>query len=542
MISCPNCGGNVKFDIASQQMACEFCHEKFDPYSFDNKTKDAEESTSATDNYEVTVFTCPQCGGEILSTDNAAAGFCSFCGASTILYSRISNERRPDYIIPFKKTKEDCKEAYIEKMRHALFAPKELKDPKAIDGFRGIYMPYWAFYITQKGPISLHGSTEHRSGDYICTDHFQLTGDIDAYYKGLSYDASSSFADSISEALAPYDVKGMKAFTPAYLSGFYADTSDVPASVYQPEAEATASQQTAASLKKVPAFSPYTISIPSGGESAGMLHTKTEHVDSTMFPVWFMSYRKNDRVAYATVNGQTGKVVADIPIDPKKYALGSFLLALPIFLLLAVFFTLLPTRLLTLSAVLAVMTAIIYTAELTAIAKKDSFSEDRGKLYQEKPEQLDAQNQKLKQKLKKSGNSGKKLLIVKIFVFFQLGWIVLNTLMGIIGMTSSLSFFSSFLWLVLIIAMVITIIIGSDKMKALPTGQSIVGFVASGIAVAVSSVIALVHPVNDLYYYIGTIFVLIAVILSIADIIHYYNILSTRRLPQFNKQGGDDRA
>lgn len=542
MISCPNCGGNLKFDIPSQQMACEYCQSFFDPYSFDNKSRDAEESTSFEDNYEVTVFTCPQCGGEILSTDNAAAGFCSFCGASTILYSRISNERRPNYIIPFKKTKEDCKQAYAQKMRHALFAPKELKDPKAIDSFRGIYIPYWAFYITQKGAISLEGTTQHRSGDYICTDHFQLTGDMDSYYKGLSYDASSSFADSISEALAPYDLKGMKAFTPAYLSGFYADTADVPASVYQTDAESTASQEALAAIKKEPTFAHYTIDADKIYNPSHTLHTKTEQVDSTMFPVWFMSYRKNDRVAYTTVNGQTGKVVADIPIDPKKYALGSLILALPIFVLLAAFFTLLPTRLLTISAILAVLTTIIYTAELSAIQKKDSFSGDKGKLYLQDPEQLEQQNHKASLKVQGKNTGKKNLSIVKIFVFFQIGMVVLNLLASVIGSASSGSALSSLLWLVIIIAMAITIGVGSDKMKSLPSGQSVVGFIASGIAVAVSSVIALLHPVSDLYYYAGTIFVLIAVILSITDVIHYYNILSTRRLPQFDKQGGDDRA
>ena len=29
MIACPNCGGNTKFDIASQQILCEFCDTKF---------------------------------------------------------------------------------------------------------------------------------------------------------------------------------------------------------------------------------------------------------------------------------------------------------------------------------------------------------------------------------------------------------------------------------------------------------------------------------------------------------------------------------
>ena len=235
--------------------------------------------------------------------------------------------------------------------------------------------------------------------------------------------------------------------------------------------------------------------------------------------------------------------MADIPIDPKKYALGSLLLAIPIFLILAAFVTLLPSRLLTISAILAVLTAIIYTLELTAIARKDSFSEDRGRLYQEHPEQLNEQSQKSKEKIIKSvKKSNKKLNIVKIIVFIQVGMMILNMLLSILGMVSSFSVFSSGRWLILIIAMAITIGVGSDKMKALSSGQSILGFITSGIAVAVSSIIALVHPVSDLYYYIGTIFVLIAVILSITDVIHYYNILSTRRLPQFNKQGGDDRA
>ena len=150
MLSCPNCGGNLKFDIPSQQLSCEHCHTLFDPYDFDGKTSDAEESKTFDGDYEVTIFTCPQCGGEILSTDNAAAGFCSFCGASTILYSRISHEKRPNYIIPFQKTKEQCKEAYARRMKHSIFAPKELRDPSYIDSFRGIYMPYWAFYSPRK--------------------------------------------------------------------------------------------------------------------------------------------------------------------------------------------------------------------------------------------------------------------------------------------------------------------------------------------------------------------------------------------------------
>ena len=154
MYVCPNCGGNLRFSPTAQQLECTNCTSLLDSYSV-TKEKDAEESNE----YEVTIFTCPQCAGEIYSTDNTAAGLCSFCGASTILDSRISKEKRPAFIIPFKKTKEDCKREYTKRIRKAVFAPNELRDPKHIEGFRGIYMPYWVYYITQKGRITLKGTT-----------------------------------------------------------------------------------------------------------------------------------------------------------------------------------------------------------------------------------------------------------------------------------------------------------------------------------------------------------------------------------------------
>ncbi len=457
MFACPNCGGNLKFDIPSQQLSCEHCSTLMDPYSFEDKEKDAIERKE----FDTTIFTCPQCGGEILSTDTSAAEFCSFCGASTILYSRVSKEKRPDYIIPFKQTKEDCKNAYSKMMQRAIFAPDELKNPKNIDSFRGIYMPYWAFYLTQNGPFSLNGSKSKRRGDFIYTDYYNLHGEIDAYYKGLSYDASSSFDDNISKKLAPYDVKGMKAFTPAYLSGFYADTSDVDASIYQADAENTAFNNSIGTVYgSFPGINISTV------PSASSLNTKVEKIDSAMFPVWFMSYRNGDRVAYATVNGQTGRVVADLPVDIKKYVIGSLLLALPIFILLNLFLTITPSALLVTTAILAVLSMIIYFTELTAIKEKEAGLTDKGHFS-----------------AKQSETS--------------------------VPATKSPSKFS----------LLITI-----------------------AAIALDLIIFFLNPANDIIFYSGVGITSLAIFFIIKDIIKYYNVLSTRRLPQFDRTGGDDRA
>ena len=239
MYECPNCSGNLKFEIKSQKLACAYCGGSFDPYSITKDTDAIENNFKNDDFFDVTVFTCPQCGGELFSEDNEATSFCSFCGASTILSSRISREKRPDFIIPFKKTKEDCKKAYAQKMRKAFFVPKELRNPEYIDEFRGIYMPYWSYQLIQKGNVLLKGEKSYRRGDYVYTERYDLSGRLDSYYLGYSSDASTSFYDNISQALAPYDAKEMVHFTPAFLSGFYADTADVGPEVYVGDRKST---------------------------------------------------------------------------------------------------------------------------------------------------------------------------------------------------------------------------------------------------------------------------------------------------------------
>ena len=165
-----------------------------------------------------------------------------------------------------------------------------------------------------------------------------------------------------------------------------------------------------------------------------------------MFPVWFMSYRNGDRVAYTTINGQTGRIVADLPIDSKKYLIGSFALAIPIFLFLNLFFTVLPSTLLGITAVLSVISTIIYFCEMGKIKSREEVS------------------------LKPTGLAGTLLSI------------------GI--------------WILLLI----------------------------------------LKPASDIFYYGGAIIALIGVFLTIKDVISYYNIMATRRLPQFDRTGGDDRA
>ena len=61
-------------------------------------------------------------------------------------------------------------------------------------------------------------------------------------------------------------------------------------------------------------------------------------------------------------------------------------------------------------------------------------------------------------------------------------------------------------------------------------------------AILLAIVIIICNPVSDLYYYGGAIVSMGAVIWTLMDVIGRYNVLTTRKLPQFNRRGGDENA
>lgn len=517
MYQCPGCGGNLRFDISTQDLSCMYCNEHFDPYSI-TKEYDAVEN----DRFEVTKFSCTQCGGEIYTTDNEAAAFCSYCGASSILTERIINEKCPKYIIPFKKNKEDCKKAYRRKMRKAFFTPKELRDSKNIDSFRGIYMPFWVYDMVQDGPMSLKAKKSHRRGDYIITDHYKVTGDVNSNMQVNTYDASKNFYDEISGALAPYDMKDKKEFTPSLLSGFYAESANVAENLYEEDSGEFMKRVNGRMIRNQKPLRKYEMDSDLIGGGNQLPTPYAKKVDRAMFPVWFLSYRNNDRIAYAAVNGQTGKVVADMPVDIKRYLFGSLLLMIPLFALLNMFMVVRPTIVLAVSVFLLLMTLIIYNTELGMIYNKEHNVNDKGI---------------------NSGRRDDGFNKVKITSNVGMGTtITILTFIGIFFL-SIVYMFSAIITLVIMFVS-ICIIIGRirKKYKKLQMNKSGIVMYISAIITAITGLIILANPVADMWYYGGTIGVILTSIIIFIDIIKYYNRIAMRRLPQFDKMGGDDGA
>ena len=551
MYECPNCNGNMKFDIPSQMLLCDYCGTQMKPDDF-QKESDADEIM-------VNVFTCPQCGGELISNDTTAATFCSFCGSSTILSSRISKEKRPGYIIPFQKTKEDCRKAYGEMVRRAYFAPDEFKDEESISRFRSIYMPYWVYSFEKSEHVSFQGSDSSREGDYIIKRNYILECDVEAKYKGITFDAAASFSDDLSNAIAPFEWRDARPFTPAYLSGFYADTDDVVSQAYIEDARAMVTQGMCAQIKKESEFRRYSL----GSDLSDAMEPKTVQEELAMLPVWFLTYRRGDRVSYAVVNGQTGKVSGDIPVDKKKYLLGSLLLALPIFLVLNLLVSMKANIMLCITAILAVICCIVSIRQKNALLARETGESDRGRWYprnadssyaaehetegmshasRAKQKAGGANTAKLKKGLRTIWNgSGPVLLnIIKFaavaFLFVGFRFVEQDMYEAII--------FTCFVMVVAFFTIVVTV---KEKLspaprrrRKMPVREMLGASVKPLIGLVLAVIVLLIKPVSDLYYYGAALVVMGLAVWDILGMIERYNLLATRELPQFHKRGGEE--
>ncbi len=565
MFICKNCGSQMRFDPACQKLVCTHCSTAVSPHEYkENRPVYAEERKLSKEEipyvqpdilkqeeaepifkddsadiqeaatYQATLMTCPQCGGQLLTTDETAATFCSFCGSSVLLESRVSRERRPDYIIPFRKTKEDCLAAYKKALRRSLYVPSDMFQEDQIERFRGIYMPYWVYSFEKKGSFSKKGCRSRRRGDYIYTKHYNLKSEVDASYDGLSFDASSSFSDNLSEAIAPFEFTESEPFEPGYLSGFYADTSDVQSSVYQEQAREIAKNHAASRLSRDSSYGKYDIT---HSQLCSSFPLRAGKPKLAMYPVWFLASRsKNgDRICYAAVNGQTGKVAADLPVDRKKMLIGTAILAIPIFFLLNLLFTLTPVKALVITTVMSFISMILANRQLNLIYCFEKKLDDKG--YQSI---YDPWGKNAKRKGSSFLSSGGGSMRVTVIVIISI---------LLISVISALGVPCSGLLTVIILFLLIKGIVKPAGRKtkktgavaaAAPLGEKMKTLWKPIFGIAASIAIIVIAPASDLYYYGAAIVSMIFAAWSFWDILNMHNRLSSRPLPQFNKRGGEE--
>ncbi len=114
------------------------------------------------------------------------------------------------------------------------------------------------------------------------------------------------------DSIEPFDYQEITDFSTAYLPGYMADKYDVSAEACSDRADARARQTLSDSLRET--VTGYTAVLPKGED----VRLRRGVVKYALLPVWLLYTKWAGQDFLFAMNGQTGKVVGDLPIDKGK--------------------------------------------------------------------------------------------------------------------------------------------------------------------------------------------------------------------------------
>ncbi|MBR2989953.1 MAG: hypothetical protein IKF51_00655, partial [Solobacterium sp.] len=328
-MKCPECGGTLYYSIEQRKLVCEHCGQTFSPDQYRNNNAAMDEDWGGAHTYH-----CRSCGAELLAMNDEALVYCPYCGSEALLEGELQGMNRPKQLIPFSISKEACKRLYSREVKNKLYLPKEFKDPEFIERFRPFYIPYWMYRVKFRDePFDAIGYKDYTSLGYDYHEEYEVRAEIkEKGLYGVPYDASRNFDDTIAENIAPFLKKELKPFRPGYLAGMYADRPNVDPEVYREDVLERAAVSAVEDIKN--GLGGIVLKLPKGKKLQKFLDSRYEGAEAVFLPVWFLTWRRGDRVAYAVVNGQTGKIHIDLPTDLRSFMLRTVIAAGLLFALL----------------------------------------------------------------------------------------------------------------------------------------------------------------------------------------------------------------
>ena len=327
---CPSCGAKITFNPKIQKWDCEYCGSKFSLEEMQKHNNASSEKANKSEPKfkkmgKMDVYHCKNCGAEIMADETVTATFCVYCGSTAILKDKIDDGIAPNLIIPFKKVKEDAVKAFSELTKRKPLMPKEFKEIRNIEKISGVYIPFWSYDLQANGNMSFLSSDvrywSDSKNDY--TEVTKYTVDTEGHFE-----YAGVLAD-LMDSLEPFDYKELTKYNHAYLSGFMAEKYDV----LEEDGLKRATERTMNTCTQILSSKIRHQSNVLQNNNMNIIKTGYNYL---MLPVWMVSVNYKGKGYIFAMNGQTGKIVGNIPIGVKESVLWSILLFVVFFIVTTV--------------------------------------------------------------------------------------------------------------------------------------------------------------------------------------------------------------
>lgn len=323
---CPNCAAPLTYDIESGGWLCHFCDSRFDKDEIDKISQSISNEVDSLGEHdlgsqfytdqEAMVYSCPDCGGRVITEKNTTATFCTYCHNPTVIAAKLEGDYLPEVIIPFSVSKESAIEKLKEIMKSKAFLPTNFIKYVENGEITGLYVPYWLFdgraqfdVVGEAQRINIWSDSKY---DYQKVDVYSVRRKGYADITMLPVDASQKLDDRVMDSIEPFDYDNIQKFKMQYLSGYFADSYDKGSQEsfnrYQTRAQDAVKSSINQSLSNYNSKQVYEYNFS----------FTDQKFSYALLPVWIVSVKHKEQSYSYLINGQTGKSSGKLPLSMPK--------------------------------------------------------------------------------------------------------------------------------------------------------------------------------------------------------------------------------
>ena len=221
-------------------------------------------------------------------------------------------------MIPFKLDKEQAKQALYDLCKKKPLLPKDFTSHSHIEKVTGIYVPFWLHDSYVNAQMKAIGKRIHvwrtKDVEYTKTDVYDIVREAAMTNRNIPTDASKQMNDDMMDALEPFSYDDLKDFNMAFLSGYFAQRYDVTREECADRLKERITQSATEKLRD--SCSGYT-TVDVSSMEADIIKSSSRYV---MLPVWLLYTKYHGKDYLFGMNGQTGKMVGNLPLSVGKAA------------------------------------------------------------------------------------------------------------------------------------------------------------------------------------------------------------------------------
>jgi hypothetical protein len=317
--TCRKCGGSLRFDPESTDLKCQHCGtievvvevtpgggEQILDYTLPTQAGHAWAEAQRRQ-------TCQQCGAVTIFPPGLTSTQCPFCGASA--FSAAPEEAAlmaPQGLVPMRIEAPRAEALLKEWLGRGFFAPDDLMGQGRRRRVRPAYLPVWIFNFD----ATVHWQGMVATGAAGRDQRWEWRKEQRTFFfKDFLQPGVRALSNALFRKAEPYNLAELVEPKPEYLAGWPAVIYDVSLADATVGARGEAAQSADKEMraKAAPGRSLRNFAI-TGHDFTG------ETFRLALLPVWLGGYAYGGKTYQVLINGQTGQVAGDKPVDKVKVA------------------------------------------------------------------------------------------------------------------------------------------------------------------------------------------------------------------------------